>query len=289
MPGKIFISYRRDDASAEARSIYLRLQAIFGSANLFMDVDTIEHGRDFREVLESHLPKSAVQLVLIGPGWLGNPEHGQDRRLDQDDDFVRIEVASALRSKIPVIPVLVGGAQMPQEKDLPDDIGALAFRQSARVTHENFAGDMELLERDLRKFVKPSRNWSKILPVAAGLLGAAVLGILVAIWSQQQIQPNEQSGSGAGKPKAAERAFTSFEVNTDRPGGDYTSHRLEQDDALACQKLCAEDQRCLAWTYVAPGYQEANAVCWLKNKVPAQTRSDVCCVSGVAYYRRPKP
>lgn len=87
---------------------------------------------------------------------------------------------------------------------------------------------------------------------------------------------------------ATQRAFTSFEENTDRPGGDYTSLRLSKPDALACQKLCAEDQRCLSWTYVAPGYQEASAVCWLKNTVPTGVRLDVCCTSGVAYYRVPK-
>ena len=72
----------------------------------------------------------------------------------------------------------------------------------------------------------------------------------------------------------------------DRPGGDYASHRLDKADASVCQRLCAEDQRCLAWTYVAPGYQEPSAVCWLKNVVPSGTRRDVCCTSGTTYYRR---
>ena len=79
-----------------------------------------------------------------------------------------------------------------------------------------------------------------------------------------------------------------FEKNTDRPGGDYRTLRLSQADPHLCQKLCSEDQQCLAWTYVAPGYQEAGATCWLKNVVPQHTRQDVCCTSGVAYYRRPK-
>ncbi|MEZ5923812.1 MAG: caspase family protein [Hyphomicrobiaceae bacterium] len=103
-----------------------------------------------------------------------------------------------------------------------------------------------------------------------------------------------QSGATAGLPEesgtagATERAFTSFESNTDRPGGDYASLKLSEPDALACQKLCAEDQRCLSWTYVAPGYQGTSAVCWLKNAVPTGVRRDVCCTSGVAYFRSPK-
>ena len=89
------------------------------------------------------------------------------------------------------------------------------------------------------------------------------------------------------RANTTERAFTSFEENIDRPGGDYTSHRLAEPEPIACQKLCSEDQRCLAWTYVAPGYQENSAVCWLKNTVPQATRKDVCCTSGVTFYRRP--
>jgi hypothetical protein len=122
MKGNIFISYRREDTRAEARSIYTRLQGTFGTKKLFMDVDTIAHGRDFRKVIEAHLADSAVLLVLIGPNWLGTGRNAQDRRIDDLADFVRTEVASGLRRDVPVIPILIEGAQMPSAADLPDEI-----------------------------------------------------------------------------------------------------------------------------------------------------------------------
>jgi hypothetical protein len=141
------------------------------------------------------------------------------------------------------------------------------------------------------------RRWKMLAPVGVGLLVVLGIGVYQLMGTDWRTQPVDAPGrvvkqtgdrqEDPGTRVVTERAFTSFELNTDRPGGDYTSHRLSEADAILCQKLCAEDQRCLAWTYVAPGYQEANAVCWLKNTVPSATRRDACCTSGVAYYRRP--
>jgi PAN domain-containing protein/TIR domain-containing protein len=295
--GKIFISYRRDDTRADARSIYQRLQRTFGAKKLFMDVDTIERGRDFRSAIDAYLANSAAMLVLIGRNWLGTSAETSVRRINDPADFVSVEISTALRRDIAVIPVLVDGAQMPQSQDLPAEIRPLAFRQAARITHENFSTDMERLERDLMVITGLRRRWKLLAPAGVALLavlGIAAYRLMGPNWVTQPAEdPNQvvkQTGDRQEDPAArvvTERAFTSFEANTDRPGGDYTSHRLSEADAILCQKLCAEDQRCLAWTYVAPGYQEANAVCWLKNIVPSGTRQDACCTSGVAYYRRP--
>jgi hypothetical protein len=285
MGGRVFISYRRDDARADARSVYQRLQRTLGTNKLFMDVDTIAGGHDFRRVIDRHLSETSALLVLIGRNWLG-ASADSSRRLDNPDDFVRMEIASAIKRDLPIIPVLVEDAQMPRVEDLPEDIRPLAFRQAVRVTHENFANDMNRIERDLVALVGSSRR-SRHVAYGAAAAVAAALAIYLALHIR-----SVPSGEGGSPTTAAtppvERAFTSFEANTDRPGGDYTSLRLTDADALACQKQCAEDQRCVAWTYVAPGYQEPGAVCWLKNVVPQATRSDVCCTSGVAYYRRPK-
>jgi hypothetical protein len=295
--GNIFISYRRDDTRADARSIYQRLQKTFGDKKLFMDVDTIERGRDFRNVIEAHLADCAAMLVLIGRNWLGAGADPNSRRINDPTDFVSVEISTALRRDIAVIPVLVDGAQMPQSQDLPEEIRPLAFRQAARISHENFSTDMERLERDLAVVTGLRPRWRIIAPAAVALLavlGIAAYQVMGTNWltkpAEDPVGVIKQSGDRQEDPAArvvTERAFTSFEPNIDRPGGDYTSHRLSGADAILCQKLCAEDQRCLAWTYVAPGYQEANAVCWLKNTVPSGTRQDACCTSGVAYYRRP--
>ena len=86
MVGRIFISYRRDDTAADARSVYQRMQRTFGSRQLFMDVDSIQRGRDFHKVLDDHLRKSAVMLAVIGPRWVDVRDADGNRRLDDPDD-----------------------------------------------------------------------------------------------------------------------------------------------------------------------------------------------------------
>src|ERR1035438_7042962 len=121
---KIFISYRREDSEHIAGRLYDRLEPHFGRDNLFMDVDTIPLGVDFREHLDQAVGQCDVLLAVIGDHWLNvcvedGPRKGK-RRLDDPTDFVRIEIVSALDRGISVIPVLVGKASMPGEADLPD-------------------------------------------------------------------------------------------------------------------------------------------------------------------------
>ncbi len=211
----------------------------------------------------------------------------------QENDYVRIEIASALQRGIAVIPVLVAGATMPSEAALPADLKPLARRQALELRHTRFAADADAIAAALKKTLPhPRRGWVRASVAAAVLIGlvAVAVGVYQLTGTDRVTQQAVEPPAAQQEPPAAgetQRAFTSFEPNTDMPGGDYTSFRLPQADALLCQKLCAEDQRCLAWTYVAPGYQEPSPICWLKNTVPAGTRTDTCCTSGVAYYRRP--
>jgi hypothetical protein len=181
--GKIFISYRRNDARADARSIYQHLQTVFGSRNLFMDVDTIEKGRDFRTVLEEHLAECHVMLVIIGHHWLDG-----DNRLGEPGDFVRMEIVTALKRGVAVVPVLVDGAPMPQDRLLPDDLKPLLFRQAAKVSHEGFATDMEGLERDLKRIFRgpASRRWTRPV-MAASALALVVAGAFA--WGKMRGPP----------------------------------------------------------------------------------------------------
>ena len=108
--GRIFISYRRGDTSATAGRLFDRLEGRFGVGSVFMDVDTIEPGLDFVEVIGGAVGSCDVLLALIGARWLGAvDEHGR-RRLDDPDDFVVLEITTALERGIRVIPVLVDGA-----------------------------------------------------------------------------------------------------------------------------------------------------------------------------------
>jgi len=133
MAGNIFISYRRADTEGFAHAIYNLLAPEFGAEHIFMDVDAITPGQDFVAVLEQAVNRSDVLLALIGPKWLdiAGPDGG--RRLDNPGDFVRIEIASALARGITVIPVLVGGAAMPAEASLPDDLKPLSRRQAFTI------------------------------------------------------------------------------------------------------------------------------------------------------------
>lgn len=123
----IAISYRREDSTGITGRVYDRLQAEFGKANVFMDFDSIPYGVDFREHIAKTLDRSKVVLVIIGPEWVGQKSR-KVRRIDDQADFVRIEVAGALQRRIPIIPVLINNAKMPTAEALPKEIAELAFR-----------------------------------------------------------------------------------------------------------------------------------------------------------------
>src|SRR5262245_21843861 len=176
---KAFISYRRADSAADARSICQRLQAKLGKKNVFIDVDSIDPGSDFRTALDSYLKNSKVMVVVIGPRWLSLLTNGKDKR-SNGSDYVRMEVASALERKLPIIPVLVGGAAMPAAKDLPEDLQPLAFRQAFAIRHDSFPRDMSGLEQELRRIVG-SRILAKV--ILATVTVALIMGaIIYQLW-----------------------------------------------------------------------------------------------------------
>jgi ABC-type sugar transport system substrate-binding protein len=128
---KIFLSYRRHDSAGVAGRIYDRLRAHFGDDAIFMDIDSIPFGEDFREHIDAAVGQCDVVLAVIGTKWAG--EAGASRRLDDPRDFVRIELESALNRKLPVIPILIDHAGMPGEADLPSSLAQLAFRNAIEV------------------------------------------------------------------------------------------------------------------------------------------------------------
>ena len=120
MAGKIFINYRRDDSIGMAGRLHDRLAQTFGRDDLFMDVDHIPVEVDFVAHLNSQVAACDVILVVIGRNWLKAKNKTGQRRLHQPEDFVAIEIAAALARDIRVIPILVDGARMPKESELPD-------------------------------------------------------------------------------------------------------------------------------------------------------------------------
>jgi TIR domain len=149
----IFVNYRRSDSGGEAGRLFDDLTLRFSPECVFMDVAAIEPGRDFRKAIDRSVETCSVLLALIGQEWLDLRDSQGGRRLDDANDFVRIELASALRRDIPVVPVLVRGAKMPHVEQLPDDLKELAYRNAVELTHARWKSDVQLLLQALRPYL----------------------------------------------------------------------------------------------------------------------------------------
>jgi hypothetical protein len=163
----IFISYRRDDTEGYAGRLFRDLRERFGKDAVFMDVAGIEPGRDFRRVIEDQVASCGVLLAVIGKAWLTAADAHGKRRLDDPNDFVRLETASALKRDIPVIPVLVQQTEMLREDQLPEGLKDLAFRNSVELTHARWESDVELLIAALQRYVDPPTAGAAAAPPAA--------------------------------------------------------------------------------------------------------------------------
>jgi TIR domain len=145
---RIFINYRREDLGLAGR-INDRLEEEFGHDQIFMDVDTIPLGVNYVTALNEEVAKCDVLIALIGRDWFDARDEAGHRRLDKPDDFVRIEIAAALKRRIRVIPILIDGTKVPKIDQLPPDIQELALRQGLEVRHAFFKADIERLVREL--------------------------------------------------------------------------------------------------------------------------------------------
>ncbi|HSL45639.1 MAG TPA: toll/interleukin-1 receptor domain-containing protein [Anaerolineales bacterium] len=152
--GPIFISYRRSDSADITGRIYDRLVDEFGRDPIFKDVDSIPLGVDFKEYLDQKVSECRVLLAVIGDRWVDARDAAGRKRLDDPEDFVRIEIESALRRDIPVIPLLVRGVQMPSEVDLPAGLQELVYRNGIPVRPDpDFHRDMDRLVAALKESI----------------------------------------------------------------------------------------------------------------------------------------
>jgi len=173
------LSYRRDDTAGRAGRLHDALASSFGTRDVFMDVAAIAVGTDFVDQVEQAIATSDASLVVIGPEWLRATDAEGRQRLDDPDDHVRAEVRTALASAKPVVPVLVGGASLPSDGDLPDDLRSLVRRQAIELNDQTWAEDVEMLIRRLegKETVRVRRRM--FLPVAIGLLILGVVGVVL--------------------------------------------------------------------------------------------------------------
>jgi len=151
----IFISYRRDDSEGEAGRLFDDLTRAFGNDAVFMDVAGIKPGADFRKAIEDNVSSCGVFLALVGPRWATIANADGRRRLEDPNDFVALEIASALKREVPVIPVLVHDAKMPSVDLLPEALKPFAYRNSVELTHARWSSDVALLIEALKAYVTP--------------------------------------------------------------------------------------------------------------------------------------
>lgn len=174
---RIFINYRRQDTEGYVGRLYDHLAQHFDRDDVFMDVDNIKPGADFVQTLEDAVNTCDVFIAMIGPHWLGITDDAGQRRLDQWNDFVRIEIASALKYGKFVIPVLVGQARMPNPDDLPEDIRALSRRNAIELSHQRFQYDVNKLIHIIKEAlpanesIKPRADLETIRRKEAALKG----------------------------------------------------------------------------------------------------------------------
>jgi hypothetical protein len=179
-----FISYRREDTSGYAGRLRDELEERLGRGRVFRDVDTLRPGQDFVHEIQARLARCTTFLVLIGRDWVQMREAQGRRRLDQDDDYVRLEIETALaRRDLLVVPVLVEGAPMPAAADVPASMASLARRQAISLRDDTWEADVDrlasLIGGGRRASPAPPRvPW----PAALGAAGAAVLLGLWLLW-----------------------------------------------------------------------------------------------------------
>ena len=244
MADAIFISYRRDDSEGEAGRLFDDLTRAFGDDTVFMDVAGIKPGVDFRRAIEDNVASCGVFLAIVGPTWISIENAEGERRLEDPNDFVALEIVSALKREVPVIPVLVHDAKMPAASLLPESLQSFAFRNSVEISHARWNSDVALLVEALKAYVTPKaaaaeepvhatvpvqlpaphhpsgtavpdvvkKNW---LPAILGAVAGILLLIVVIVYWATRSGSSESAASTAGATKSA--IAPASQASTPRP------------------------------------------------------------------------
>ena len=167
-PGRIFISYRRDETAYPAGWLFDQLARHFGRDKIFKDVDSIELGDDFVEVISVAVGSCDVLLALIGNRWLTITDKAGRRRLDDPRDFVRLEIEAALTREVRVIPILVEGAQMPSADELPASLAKLVRLQALELSPIRFDSETARLLKILERTLKEAHGRSAVTDQGQG-------------------------------------------------------------------------------------------------------------------------
>ncbi len=182
--GCVFISYRRDDSAGYARAIYNQLAQFFSAERIFMDVDSIEPGLEFDKAINLAVGRCDILLAIIGKHWMDKQEENK-LRINDPNDFVRLEISTALSRNIRVIPVLLDGTTMPEEEELPESLRLLARRQAFEINSSRFNSDLDRLIKLICKTLGETRKQYKSVSgryfwMLSGLSFGVLVGILIS-------------------------------------------------------------------------------------------------------------
>jgi hypothetical protein len=239
----ITISYRRADSDAMAGRIRDKLASYYGQDSLFMDIDSIPVGIDFREQIRNELAKNDVLIVVVGPKWRG-PGKGGRARINDENDPVRVEVETALQRGIPVVPVLVNGATMPKPEELPPTLRNFSFHNGAIVdAGQDFHQHMERLIRSLDRVLnlqskftaEPEAAKAGLRPVmkwamaGAGVAAAVAAGAAGSWFFQSHVRApvalvSEQKASPVGPVAGAHTPQSSGAATAPSSTGTVAGH-----------------------------------------------------------------
>jgi hypothetical protein len=238
-PG-VFLSYRRDDAGPYARSLQLQLSQRIPDVPIFMDLDSIEPGLDFAEVIEEAVNSSAVLVALIGRQWATVTDEDGGRRLDSPDDYVRFELKTALEHRLRVIPVLVDGARPLRQQQLPSELSKLARLNALELSYGRYDYDAGRL-LDLIERVLAAAPGTAVVPRAPAVLDAG------SARPDESFRPPEHRGSPSAKPRPrpldAAKARRQREVRDQLKRGAITLPEViadaTHDDAIGAMQVSA--------------------------------------------------
>lgn len=218
--GRIFISYRRQDAQMAAGRLADSLSLYFGDNRVFRDIDSIEGGADFTDTIEDTLRSADAMIVLIGGDWLSASNESGQRRLDDPKDLVVAEIAAALNSQIPVYPVLLEDTQMPRTDDLPLPLQTLTRLNGSSISDKRWDVDVRRLAKivslDIPSATERTLTLANFL-LSFFLVGSVVLTLTMAAWNSfdGEVFDGQWFGGGSYKCVDEHETFPKPELSTE--------------------------------------------------------------------------
>ncbi|HEX5111178.1 MAG TPA: toll/interleukin-1 receptor domain-containing protein [Vicinamibacterales bacterium] len=272
----IFISYRRDDSAGYSGRLHEELENRLGSGQVFRDVEALRPGQDFVEAIDARLRECRACVAMIGRTWLDARDETGRRRLDQPDDYVRLEIAAALdRPGVLVVPALVGGARMPDAQDLPASIQALGRRQAITIRDETWESDVDRLANIIAQHcgvgtiagpgAQRTSGRSKFVGLGVAALAVAILAIVLG----RDAGPNGSDGADPAQRVngAPPPAPSGSPVESGAPAG--TSPVTASGYAIAIPRNAEVSHEDLVYTLLAGSVvpHGASRTLWLRFRV----------------------